>query len=275
MGLKDLTSPVEYKQPFMWYAEYKDGTFLEEFESETKENNFKDIDKDLLVSFGLCGRNVKLSCNSNTGKFNIVDKEVEFYIKDKSNTLIKLTDIANETYTDVISFKSIYKEFSRTGVPLGDAIIDGYFFGYKHRTTVVNKGDMNFKIIYAVPMGKTMKFGLSFSPKFDLKGNVFMKINGELVDSIFIDVNKNESNEYELDFILNQDPIKPVTINDVYRNKSGNYFIIKRTAKAIDESSVVILQSIITRQLYADSLFNINKSYERVFSSHSVLSKVK
>lgn len=203
MGLKDLTSPVEYKQPFMWYAEYKDGTFLEEFESETKENNFKDINKDLLVAFGLCGRKVKLTCYPYNGEFAIVDKKVEFYIKDEDNNLIKLTGCSEEIYNDVISFKSFYREFSScTGLAIGKPVIDGYFFGYKHFTVVPDKGDMNFKIIYAVNMGTTMKFGISLAPKFDLKGKLYIKINGEITDTIDIDIKKDNSEDYESDFLI-------------------------------------------------------------------------
>jgi len=201
MSIENLESPRE-GQPFIWFAKSYDGTILTEFEDSGKQNEFDTIDKVNLKEFGLIGRGSKLWYSTEDGILNIFDKKVEFYIEDEEQKIIKLSGIESEKYNDIIQYKGFYQDFAiNTKNALGGIVIDSYHFGYKHVVNVKDKGDIYMQSVFRMPMDKPMKIGFRFATTFDLKGKLFIKINGEVdTEPMDIMVLSGRAENYEKDF---------------------------------------------------------------------------
>jgi hypothetical protein len=193
-----LLSPKGADQPFIWFANYGNKEILSEFEDSGKENTFHSIEKNRIEEFGILGRGAKLSHDITTGIFDISGKEVEFLIECKNGDLIPLTR-QQGPYNDIITYKSAYSDFN----PITNQIcsfIDGYFFGYKHN--FITKGiEIHSKIIFALPMEDTMRFGIRLVSDKSIVGRLMIIIDGEIITKMNIETKANESTELEWKFV--------------------------------------------------------------------------
>jgi len=205
MSIENLESPIEWR-PFIWFAKSHDGTILTEFEDSGKENEFTNIDKVNLKEFGLLGRGLKLWYSTEDGILNIFDKKVEFYIEDEEQQVIKLSGIELENYNDIIQYKGFYQDFAvNTKNALGGIVIDSYHFGYKHIVSIKDKGDIWVQSIFRMHMENKespMKIGIRLATSFDLKGKLFINIDGAVdTEPMDIMVLSGRAENYEKDFL--------------------------------------------------------------------------
>lgn len=193
-----LLSPKGADQPFIWFASYGNKEILSEFEDSGKENTFYSIEKDRIKEFGILGRGAKLSHDIATGIFNIYGKKVEFLIEHENGDVISLTG-QQGPYNDIITYKSAYSDFN----PITNQIcsfIDGYFFGYKHDFKTQDT-QIYSKIIFALPMEDTMRFGIRLVTNKDITGRLMAVVDGEIITGINMTTKANEATEIEWKFV--------------------------------------------------------------------------
>lgn len=207
MSYSNLLSPIEGKQIYIWFAKDMYGNVVEEtYTSEGKYLNskFDDINRNTLKEFGLFGRGVEVNHDCKTGIMNLFGKKIEFYFEDENQTKIDITGIPAKLYNDVINYKAFYQDFSvsqdRTKTSSGPVNIGAYLTGYK-LPIITPKGDLHFQVLFEIPIGYTMNFKFRFAPKFDLKGHMYIKIDKEIRNVFEVEVGKDKSADYMVDFI--------------------------------------------------------------------------
>lgn len=193
-----MFSPKGYSQPFVWFAKYNNNEMLTEFEDSGKENEFKDIDKSRLAEFGMLGRGAKLSYSVATGVFDITGKKVEFMLECEDGSAICLNGSPRQ-YNDVITFKSAYLDYD-PATQQSENIIDGYFFGYKH-SFAVNGMSIHSKIVFALPMEDTMRFGVRLVTDKSIIGKLIVFVDGAAVKELDVNLTGDEAQELEWLFI--------------------------------------------------------------------------
>lgn len=173
------------KQHFMWVAEYFGDKFLSEFDVNTKkENNFKDIEKDKLVRFGLVGNSKKMWFECNGGTFNIVGRKIDVIFQANGKDY-PLTGNGNNFLNDVITYKqaTIDASLGRSSGTSGKftSKIIGYFFGYKTQMKI-NDLNFTFKPIVSLPLSKPAYMQINLMVDEDIDGKLIFIRNREVVD---------------------------------------------------------------------------------------------
>ena len=179
MFIEQNMSPMEPTHPFIWKAEYKDGTYLTEFNDDKSENNFKDIKREEVERFCLIGRGVNVYHTVMDGIFNIAGNTVGFFIKLEDGTIINITDRENKPYNDVINYKGFYAD-KLPGVrqEVLQNILCEFLTGYKYNFDLEDDKKIYFQSLLSIPMGDTMGFIVSLSADIPIKGEFVLVRNG-------------------------------------------------------------------------------------------------
>lgn len=181
-------SPV--KQDMIWCAEYADRTSLCEFDyTDHKENSFYDINKDNLIRFGLIGFGYKMYFEVSGGVFYLLNQTVEFDYVDKGK-IYPLTN-RQSIYNDIITYKDAEFIFDPKGRRGGYSNIFQYNFGYKNKLKL-NGVDFNFQSICQIPRNQKIRFEIKLSSNQDLDGQLKIKRNGRVVESITAPLKTNK-----------------------------------------------------------------------------------
>jgi hypothetical protein len=192
MAFSDVNavSPIP-TQPFIWMAEYFSGG-LTEFDLETgAENQFKDIDKDKLIRFGLIGNKRKMWFECIGGTLNIAGRRIDIAFEDKEGKIYNLTGNGGYMMTDVITYKKAIADVpigmgnkksstARSGVL--ETHIVGYYYGYKTQVKV-NDVTFSFKPIVSLPLSKAAYIEVNITADKDLDGRIIFIKNREEIDS--------------------------------------------------------------------------------------------
>ena len=168
--------------PFMWICKYDDGKYVEEFESDGKENSFTKIEKDKVSELHLIGNGFHSMFDVKDGCFVLnEDTKVEFVIILGENKKL-ITSIPDELYNDIIQYKGFYTD----GVSnLNDVNLVchtcSYHIGWKKQFTIDENTSLFFKAILSVVIGKGIKFEIKLSSNNDFDANfkVSLITNGD------------------------------------------------------------------------------------------------
>ena len=95
--------------PFMWVAEYEDGTILDEALENGEFRSFTAIRKDTVKTFNLVGRKMRAYIDTSNGIFNLNDVLFSTAIRIGDNTY-PISSIEGETYKDLIHYKGFYAD---------------------------------------------------------------------------------------------------------------------------------------------------------------------
>lgn len=224
-----LDRPMSPKkdQAYIWMAEYLNGS-LTEFELDgSRENNFKDIEKDKLVRFGLIGQGKKFWHEVKGGTFNVMGRRFNFSFKDENGVVYNLTSNGNILQNDIITYKQAearsvrdfteaqraialaIQERINSGEELSDEQIKaeigtihhktvssilGYYFGYKTQFTV-NELEVNFKPIFSLEVSKPAFFEFTLMFSEDIKGEFIVTRNNEVVETFKGEFKKDKKNQ--------------------------------------------------------------------------------
>lgn len=168
----NLISPVDLD--FIWVAEYSEGTYLAEYDFQTKEpNKFYSIKRDQLIRFGMVGHGMKLFYEVFGGTFKLQGQMIDFVYKDGDEEY-PLTG-QPLMYNDIITFK----DAESTAIPGGrfDNRVVQYNFGYKARLVV--KGiTFNLKVLCVIPFNQPAYLQIRLVADQSLDGVFIIKQNG-------------------------------------------------------------------------------------------------
>ena len=171
-------SPIP-SQPFMWIAEYTNGSELREFNKKGKEGNFYDIDKDRLARFALVGRKTKIGYDTVDGVLQIFGKAYGFFLGE-GDKITPITGIKGEVYNDIIQYKGFYADmnFAAPGVQSGPvkAVVNSFHLGWK-KTINTPKGLLHFKAVIVIELGVGIRIEMKVTPEFDYNGALILSTN--------------------------------------------------------------------------------------------------
>lgn len=179
----NAVSPIP-TQPFLWMAEYfSEG--LAEYDLKTgKPNNFKDIEKDKLVRFGLIGNNRKMWYEVTGGTFHIAGRNIGIAYETEDGKRYVLAGNGALNMNDPISFKQGYIDINvNSKSPKGtvhneQTRISAYYYGYKSQFEI-DGVKFSFKPIVALPLSKPAYIEVSLMADKDLDGKLVFVRNGE------------------------------------------------------------------------------------------------
>lgn len=179
-GRKDLVSPVN--QPFVWVAEYLDGSHISEFDFSTKEeHHFHSIHRDDLIRFGLVGNGASMYFEVYGGIFKILGQMIEMdYVTDEMT--YQLTGNAM-MYNDIITYKDAEFIFNPKVEGSGHSAITQFNFGYKTKLAI-HGVQFHFQAICQIPMNQLARLELKLTSSKNLDGVLSIKRNGRIADSI-------------------------------------------------------------------------------------------
>lgn len=163
--------------PFMWVAEYEDGTILDEALENGEFRSFTAIRKDTVKTFNLVGRKMRAYIDTSTGIFNLNDVLFSTAIRIGENTY-PISSIEGETYKDLIHYKGFYADtimndgrIKSTGLNI---ITNSYHIGWKKNIILNDNQRLSFKMIYSILMGKGIEFEFKLSSDKDIKDGILL-----------------------------------------------------------------------------------------------------
>lgn len=163
--------------PFMWVAEYEDGTILDEALENGEFRSFTAIRKDTVKTFNLVGRKMRAYIDTSNGIFNLNDVLFSTAIRIGENTY-PISSIEGETYKDLIHYKGFYADtimndgkIKSTGLNI---ITNSYHIGWKKNIILNDNQRLSFKMIYSILMGKGIEFEFKLSSDKDIKDGILL-----------------------------------------------------------------------------------------------------
>lgn len=192
----NFRSPVDIYQ-FIWFGTYANGEHVSEFDFSThKENWFNIIKRKELLTFGLMGYGHYLYYLVPTGSFYLVNNmQVDVVFKDQKGNYYNITNNSNAQYFDCISYKDVETTFSPYLAKTLKGNIYQYNFGYKTKvsTPIAN---FYFKPIVTISMErKPLSMTFRFVPDKNLKGEILILKNGQVVQVTKVNMRKNVAGE--------------------------------------------------------------------------------
>lgn len=179
-GNQGIIVPVN--QPFMWVAEYLDGTCLSEFDQQTSnENSFYSIERDKLLRFGLVGSGSSMYFEVYGGIFKIVGQMIDVSYVTDSKTY-QLTG-RPAMYKDIISFKDAEFIFNPNVAGSGKSSITQFNFGYK-TSFLIDEVMFHFQAICQIPKNEQARLEFKLVSSEDLDGRLEIKQNGRHVGTV-------------------------------------------------------------------------------------------
>jgi hypothetical protein len=186
-------------QDFMWVAEYFDGSHLTEFNGNGIENSFYSINKNQLIRYGIVGCGHKMFFDTVTGIFNISGRTIQLeYVE--NDTIYNLTN-SNVMYNDILQFKEAESSFNPSARG-GDLVntVSQFNFGYKQKL-VFNDLHLNLKVICKIPYNKPIYLEISLTSDKALDGNLIIRRNNAIIDTIYAPVQKGMKGTLNWDII--------------------------------------------------------------------------
>ena len=163
--------------PFMWVAEYEDGTILDEALENGEFRSFTAIRKDTVKTFNLVGRKMRAYTDTSNGIFDLNDVLFSTAIRIGENTY-PISSIEGETYKDLIHYKGFYADtimndgrIKSTGLNI---ITNSYHIGWKKNIILNDNQRLSFKMIYSILMGKGIEFEFKLSSDKDIKDGILL-----------------------------------------------------------------------------------------------------
>ncbi|GAA4881704.1 hypothetical protein GCM10023310_72160 [Paenibacillus vulneris] len=193
-------SPVE-NQDFIWIAAYADGTFLSEYNYDTKaENSFYFIDRSQLLRFGLIGYGMNMYYEVFGGVYKIAGQMIEIFyrVNDKEYALTG----QQMMYNDIITYKNAEATFdlmNRNGA--ATSTITQYNFGYK-QNILIDDVQFGFKTICSVPYGQPVYLNVRLVANQDMNGVLCIKKNGVYVAEIDAPLQENIHSELNWQVVI-------------------------------------------------------------------------
>lgn len=164
-------------QDFIWIGEYSDGTHLSEFDVQTlQENDFRIIQRDKLICFGLAGHGMSFYFGMD-GVFNLPQRKIEIsYVE--GNNEYQLTGNPIAKYNDIITYKKAESVFipGLKGFNTSNHILE-YNVGYKTHIAFEDV-KFNFKPICVIPLNQPVYFNIRLVASRDMDGKLMIKRNG-------------------------------------------------------------------------------------------------
>lgn len=185
--IKAMLSPVPY-QLFIWKADYRDGSYLTEFENNQKEHPFSEIKKDKLKLFSLIGNGSYITFDCQDATFWVGKTYVhKLVIVDENGKEIMPTynhDTDDYKYTDIIQYKQGAYDFSPN--PVGGKAhqtafsVIGHYIGYKSNVKIDDEQTIYQSTIMQIPITSTnnmitFKFTITSTGK-PFKGKLVHKV---------------------------------------------------------------------------------------------------
>lgn len=150
---------------FIWVAEYLDGNILYEIDRNNIQHQFNEINKQLLLRFGLIGHGCRLFFDTLTGVFNIIGNQYKFIYK-TDNNVYNLNE-QNIRYNDIINYYSCFSDFVPSGT--SNSVVYQYNIGYKCQLQI-NNIKFSFKPILHIPLNKPVFMTIKIYSESDLDG---------------------------------------------------------------------------------------------------------
>lgn len=187
-GNRDTKSPVA--QPYVWVAEYLDGTHLSEFDYQTtEENDYYKILRNDLLRFGLLGDGCSMYFEVYGGVFKILGQMLEMtYVTDDKTYLLTGQPMM---YSDIITHKDAEFIFNPKVEGSGYNAITQYNFGYKAKFSI-DGVNFSFKAICQVPMTSIPMMEIKIVASESLNGRLHIKKNGRDFDIVDAPIKKNK-----------------------------------------------------------------------------------
>lgn len=175
--IENKRSPIYPQQDYIWYAINNDNSKVYEYDNNKKETMFDYLDKTNVKHFGLLGNGITFSFDRESGQFYISDKPIDLSIN------INNKPISLKGDKDIIQFKMAHTDgsFIKKGPITYRKSIDGFFMGYKMKTTIDNK-DLYIQINIGIPMAGE-----------DRRPFLGIKITSPVNDICIITLNKKET----------------------------------------------------------------------------------
>lgn len=182
-----LYSPVPNKQPLIWVAEYDDGTFLTEYDLNTKnKNDFYSINKNKLLRFGFIGNGSKAYFNISDGTFIIDDNKIQIsYIHNENEVFLTGRTFI---YNDIIQYKSAIADIDVMSLKNDQDIVGDvscHSIGFKKQLDLFDSS-IHFKSILHIPSigDQSPYLEIKISSSVDVNGQLMIKVNNSEVDKI-------------------------------------------------------------------------------------------
>ena len=190
-----MISPAEDEGlNYIWYAIYKNGDIVTEYDDNRKKNSFDDVyDSRVFVDkFGLLGNKKSICYNINTGIF-----ERQEYDKDNIKSFMPWLKADGIIY-DLCSDENGYEDLTARKYIHADAIpgkkiqtieptIDCFAVGYKkHLSFDLHKINLELDIecLYEIMKDDTEMMRLSLTPNKDLEGILYLNKIGSKINLI-------------------------------------------------------------------------------------------
>jgi hypothetical protein len=175
-----LHSPVA-NQDFIWMAAYMDGTYLSEYDFDTKQkNDFYTVNKSSLIRFGLIGHGMNLYFEVYGGEYKLAGRMIEVFYKDrKTNEEFPLTGHALSPYNNICQCKHGESAINRNLIQgFANGEIVQFDFGYTKNLSV-NGVNFIFKTICCVPFGRNFYLNIELTADKDFEdGLIIVRKNG-------------------------------------------------------------------------------------------------
>lgn len=188
-----LYSPVA-DQDFIWLASYMDGTYLSEYNFDSKlRNNYDTINKSHLIRFGLIGQGMDLYFEIYGGEYKIAGRLIELsYFDRRSNKEYKLTGYGLLPYNHIHQYKNAESSFnSGNNSGYGNGTITQYNFGYTKNLTV-NGVNFTLKTTCCIPYGKNFYLNIELTADQDFEhGMILIRKNGTQLFELDAPLEKN------------------------------------------------------------------------------------
>ncbi|MDQ0176216.1 hypothetical protein [Bacillus chungangensis] len=175
-------SPVA--QDFIWVAEYPDGTYLSEFDFETKqENSFYEIKRNQVFRFGLIGHGVNIYFERD-GVLNVAGRRLFIsYLHDGKELPLNGSFKFNVKDNDLITYKDAHAAGLVSGYEtrggMSSTIVQ-YNIGYK--VNLQHDGiHFHFKPIIKIPLNQPMMLSMRLVADEKLDGQLMIRSNGQTV----------------------------------------------------------------------------------------------
>ena len=191
MNFEENTIHKNASRPFGYYVINKDDSVISEFSDgpdgqDTVETNFKNVIKENVNELGLLGLGRRIWISTSDGRIHIHNTntpqiDIELYFDyDSSHDPILISGNKIASYEDIIQFKHMYNDLSISDRQFNGCVTDQFCIGYKY-TISTNAGELSLRLLFKLDITKPSEIEVRLSPKFDINGYFFTKVNDNML----------------------------------------------------------------------------------------------